>query len=139
MLFEKLVFFIALWLSAFNLGFAGDDPGDEMPSPTGCLNCTICPYLCQPLSPPASGYPSYGPPPPPPSLPEYPSYGAPPPPQSNISAQGKCPPTPAVQCCQYPPPTPYGGYVPYESHAPQSPIPIFPSFMILLFSSVVLF
>lgn len=150
MFFEKVVFFITLWLSAFNLGFAGDDSGDVIPSPT------------------ASGYFSYEAVPTPPSLPGNPLYGAPSPPQQKTS-KGKCPPTPPVQCCQtnpigqytppaqynpytppgqytpyttpgqYAPPSPYGLYVPYHNQAPQSPMPVFLSVMMLLFSSAVLF
>eukprot|EP00257_Ricinus_communis_P018315 XP_015577007.1 glyceraldehyde-3-phosphate dehydrogenase, testis-specific-like [Ricinus communis] len=73
---------------------------DFFPSPTGCLNCSLCQYPCNPLPPPPPSlpqYPIYGAPPPP--IPESPSYGTPPP-------QVNCTQFPA-QCCFYPPPFRY--------------------------------
>lgn len=135
---------IAVCLSAFfNLGGAWENPGDAMPSPATCFNCTICQYPCHPPSPPASNIPSFGAPPPPspPALPGYPAdiVPPPPPPSPPSPSQGKCPPTP-IQCCQYTPPPPSGVYVPYNYALPCS----FPNFllyviMMLLFSSAVSF
>ena len=138
----KLMFVIVFWFSALiSLGCAWESSGDAMPSPTACLNCTICPYPCHPLPPPDSGTPSYGAPPPP-SLPGYATYAPPPPPPPSLPGypQGKCPPTPGVQCCQYIPPAPPYQYVPYGNHAHSFPMPIFLNVvMILLFFSAVLF
>ncbi|EXB36061.1 hypothetical protein L484_018218 [Morus notabilis] len=135
MISAKLVFIIAVCLSAFSLCCAWENSGDALPSPTPCFNCTMCQYPC--LSPPASGNPSYGaPPPPPPELPGLPADIPLPPPQQPW--QGKCPPTP-IQCCQYTPPPPYGVYVPYN-HALPCSLPIFLYvIMMLLFSSAVTF
>ncbi|OVA10824.1 hypothetical protein BVC80_8199g9 [Macleaya cordata] len=99
----KLIFIVALLLIISNCSCAetAEVSGDGISSPNVCQNCSICPYPCH--SPPSpSGYPSYGPPPPP-------SQGAP--------VQGNCPPTPVVQCCgQHPPPNPYG-YIPYDNYS----------------------
>lgn len=125
----KLLFLIAIWLSVLNLGCSesGEVSGDVMPSPVACLNCTICQYPCHTPAPPLPGYPSYGTPPPPPPLSDYPSYGALPPPPlppPQLPIEGGCPPTPVVQCCQYPAPATYG-YVPYNNYSASSPLPIF--------------
>ncbi|XWS51738.1 hypothetical protein CRYUN_Cryun11dG0009200 [Craigia yunnanensis] len=150
------VFLVALWISAFNLNYMvlGEDSSEVLPSPTLCLNCTVCQHPCHPLSPPSqlSGYPSYGAPPPPPSFSGYPSYGAPPPPPSlstypaygappppSRPVQANCPPVP-IQCCQYPShPNPYE-YEPLDDHSPTpySPLSSF-SIVTLLLSFAVLF
>lgn len=139
----KLLFLIAIWLSLLNLGCSesGEVSGDVVPSsPVACLNCTICQYPCHTPAPPLPGYPSYGTPPPPPPISDYPSYGAPPPPQQLPT--GGCPPSPVVQCCQYPPPAPATyGYVPYNNYSASSPLPFiffFPG-MISVFSFAALF
>lgn len=140
MLSAKLVFVLVLWLSGFNLGCRGEGSDDVMPAPPLCLNCTICEYPCQPVPlPPPSTPLLYGapPPPPPPAPPGYPTYGVPPPPPKHGS-QGKCPPNPASQCCQYPPPN-YDGYVPFDNHSASSPLPIFVLVTLVLLSSVILF
>ncbi|KAG2678246.1 hypothetical protein I3843_12G137200 [Carya illinoinensis] len=144
MFLAEYVFLIAIWLlSAPKLGClaSGEVPGDVIPSPIACMNCTLCQSLCQaPAPPPPSGYPSYETPPPPaPPLSDQPTYEAPPPPPPQLPAQGICPPTPVVQCCQYPPPTTYG-YVPYDNYSASSPSPIslFPC-MMSVFSYAVLF
>jgi hypothetical protein len=136
----KLLFPMAIWLSVLNLGCSefGEVSRDVMPSPVACLNCTICQYPCHTPAPPSYGAP---PPLPPPPLSNYPSYGAPspPPPPPQLPTEGVCPPTPVVQCCQYPPPATYG-YVPYNNYSASSPLPIFffPS-MISAFSFAALF
>ena len=87
--------------------------GDGVNSPSGCQNCSICPYPCRPQPPP----------PPPPS--GYPSPGAPPPP---VAVTGNCPPAPPA-CCQnpqYSPPSPPSAYsyVPYNDYSASSPTPL---------------
>lgn len=139
MFLAEYVFLIAIWLlSAPKLGCSasGEVPGDIIPSPIACMNCTFCQSLCNtPAPPPPSGYPSSYETPPPPT----PTYEAPllPPPQ--LPAQGNCPTTPVVQCCQYPPPTTYG-YVPYDNYSASSPphMFLFPC-MMSVFSYAVLF
>ncbi|XWS09663.1 hypothetical protein CRYUN_Cryun39dG0008600 [Craigia yunnanensis] len=132
----SFVFLVALWVPAFNLDYMvlGEDSSEVLPSPTLCLNCTVCQHPCHPLPPPSplSGYPSYGAPPPP-SLSSYPSYGAPPPPSRPVQANR--PPVP-VQCCQYP-----SNSNPYEyepSSTPYLPLSTF-SIVILLLLFAVLF
>lgn len=137
----KFAFLLAFWFSFFNLeDVIGQDTDDHvLPSPTTCLNCTICPYPCHQLPPPTpSGYPSYGTPPPPVS--GYPLYGTPPPPPqlSGPQSPGNCPPTPA-RCCGYPPPSAYG-YIPQESHSasPYSPLLLFSLVMLLFLFALLL-
>ncbi|KAK6229875.1 hypothetical protein SCA6_018826 [Theobroma cacao] len=136
-LFPVFVFLVALSSSPFNLGYMvlGEaDSSEVLPSPTLCLNCTVCQQPCLPPSPPSPlpGYPSYGAPPPPPSLP---TYKAPPPPPR--PGQPNSPPPPE-QC---PPsnPNPYV-YQPLEDHSPTPYMPLstFP-IAILLLSFAVLF
>ncbi|GAB4859322.1 hypothetical protein Ancab_010784, partial [Ancistrocladus abbreviatus] len=75
-----------------------------------CSNCSICPYPCHSLPPPAS---------PQPSPPGSSAFGTPPPP----SVQGNCPPgAGGGPCCQQPqqqyysPPSPYT-YVPPDNYS----------------------
>lgn len=158
-MFPAFSFVVALWLSAFNLGYKvlGEDPSSVLPSPTLCLNCDVCQQPpCRPPSPPSplsvipsygappsppsfSGYPSYGAPPPPPPLPTtYPLYGAPPPPPSR-PAQANCPPPP-IQCCQYPTNPNPNEYVPLGGHSPTPSLPLSTfSIVILLLSFAVIF
>ncbi|KAI9187128.1 hypothetical protein LWI28_024766 [Acer negundo] len=83
-----VVFLPSLWLLFFinNLDFAisrevSKNKDQLLPTPTiVCVDCSICPYTCQKLTPPPSGYPLYGAPPPP-------------------KAKENCPPVPPVQAC----------------------------------------
>lgn len=143
MLCAKLVFVLALSLYASNLGCRGEGSDNVMPAPPLCLNCTICEYPCYPIPPPPPSpslpdHPSYGTPPPAPALPGSPSYVAPPPsPPGKQGSQGKCPPSPAIQCCQYPSPNAYG-YVPYDNQSASSSLPMFVFVMVVSLSSVIL-
>ncbi|KAB1215100.1 hypothetical protein CJ030_MR4G016275 [Morella rubra] len=150
MVLAKHLFVIALCLSVSNLGCSatGEASGDVLPSPSACTNCTLCQYPCHTPAPPLPDYPLYGtpplPPPPPPSLAEYPPYETssppppPPPPPSQLPAQGNCPPTTVVQCCQYPPPIAYG-YVPYNNYSASCPSSVsFIPVMVSVFSYAVL-
>ncbi|CAN0875112.1 hypothetical protein LINGRAHAP2_LOCUS10641 [Linum grandiflorum] len=115
--------------------------------PPGCMNCTICPYLCHPsATPPPPAIPDYPvggvPPPPPPSTLPYPSDIVPPPPPPPPS---NCTTVP-VQCCYNTPPMGYGSYQPqpftppsgsggygYQPVGNYSPTPHFISLMPALF------
>ncbi|KAF7140012.1 hypothetical protein RHSIM_Rhsim06G0177000 [Rhododendron simsii] len=107
---------LALWLffSIIYCAQAQEVYGGGNSAPNPCFNGTLWQYSwCHPQPPPPSVYQSYGAPPPPGYLP----YGAPPPPPPGFQSYGAPPPAPAayggncpptvVQCCQYPPPTPY--------------------------------
>jgi len=77
-----------------------------------------CDPPCQQLSPPISGYPSYGTPPPPSGYSIY----APPPPHHHEKGQNKCPPAGGVQCCTPPAPYIYGPpNNPYNTYGPPTP------------------
>ncbi|KAJ1410796.1 putative extensin-3-like [Sesbania bispinosa] len=104
---------VALWLLSVS-DFHFEAYGDVIPSPTACVSPP-----CQQFSPPVSGYPSYGAPPPPSPPPSgYSIYGSPPPPKE--AGQSKCPPAAGVQCCT--PPAPYlYGYAPPNTYAPPNP------------------
>ena len=133
MFLAKKLFLIAIWLSFPNFGYVASRKvsKDAIPTP-------ICqyPYQCNTPPPPLSGYPS----PPPPLLSDYSPPPLPPPP-----AQGKCPPTQSVQCCQSPPPSTYPYppptyvYVPYNNFSASTPLPSpFFSIVISVFSFAVL-
>ncbi|KAK3199987.1 hypothetical protein Dsin_023402 [Dipteronia sinensis] len=100
----SVVFLLSLWLLFFiNFDFAiskeVSKTNDQMlPTPTTvCVDCSICPYACQKLTPPPPGYPIYGAPPPPSSQGSGdPSYGGAPP---TPKAKANCPPVPPVQTC----------------------------------------
>ncbi|KAL5735658.1 hypothetical protein ACOSP7_030118 [Xanthoceras sorbifolium] len=142
----RLTVLLSLWLLfLINLGFAISKEVSKTNYDQPCVDCTICPSLCQKLSPPPPGFPLYGAPPPlPPSQSSgYPLYGAPPPPPK---AKGNCPPV--VQCCGVgtgtlppPPPNTYT-YLPNHSYSTfpscYNIIP-FISIVILLVSFTVLF
>ncbi|KAF3961390.1 hypothetical protein CMV_013997 [Castanea mollissima] len=140
MFLAKKLFLIAIWLSFPNLGYVAsrEVSKDAIPTPIACMNCPICqyPYQCNTPPPPLSGYPS----PPPPPLSDYSPPPLPPPP-----AQGKCPPTQGVQCCQPPPPSTYQypppiySYVPYNNFSASTRLPTpFFSIVISVFSFAVL-
>ncbi|KAM3743976.1 hypothetical protein ACB098_06G016800 [Castanea mollissima] len=132
MFLAKKLFLIAIWLSFPKLGYVAsrEVSKDAIPTPIACMNCPICqyPYQCNTPPPPLSGYPS----PPPPPLSDYSPPPLPPPP-----AQGKCPPTQGVQCCQPPPPSTYQypppiySYVPYNNFSASTPLPT-PFFSIVI-------
>lgn len=106
------VVILTLLLSVYYFSF--EVYGDE-------LENQKCNPPCQPYSPPISGYPSYGTPPPPPSS-GYSIYNAPPPPSPpHEKGQSKCPPAGDVQCCTPPAPYTYGPPNPYDTYAPPNP------------------